>query len=33
MVPKTIKLRDKSVLEITWEDENVSSIALKYLRD
>jgi len=33
MVPKTIKLRDKSVLEITWEDESVSSIALKYLRD
>jgi DUF971 family protein len=33
MVPKKIKLKDKSSLEITWEDESVSSISLKYLRD
>jgi DUF971 family protein len=33
MVPKTIKLKDKSSLEIIWEDESTSKIALKYLRD
>jgi DUF971 family protein len=33
VVPKTIKLKDKSFLEIIWEDENTSTIALKYLRD
>jgi len=33
MVPQKIKLKDKSSLEITWEDESVSSISLKYLRD
>jgi len=33
MVPKTIKIKDKSSLEITWEDGSISTIALKYLRD
>lgn len=33
MVPKKIRLKEKSSLEITWEDESVSLIALKYLRD
>ena len=33
VIPKTIKIKDKSVLEIMWEDESVSSIGLKYLRD
>ena len=33
MIPKTIKLKDKSSLEIIWEDETISTIALKYLRD
>ncbi len=33
MIPKTIKLRDKSSLEIIWEDETNSTIGLKYLRD
>ena len=33
MVPKTIKIKDKSFLEILWEDESNSSIGLKYLRD
>ncbi len=33
MVPKTIKIKDKSSLEILWEDESTSSIGLKYLRD
>ena len=33
MIPKTIKLKDKSSLEIIWEDETVSTIGLKYLRD
>jgi DUF971 family protein len=33
MVPKTIKLVDKSSLEIIWEDESTSNITLKYLRD
>ena len=33
LVPKTIKLKDKSFLEITWEDASKSTIALKYLRD
>jgi DUF971 family protein len=33
MVPKTIKLKEKSSLEINWEDESISTIALKYLRD
>lgn len=33
MVPKTIKLKDKSSLEIIWEDDSLSNILLKYLRD
>ena len=33
MIPKIIKLKDKSSLEIIWEDESSSSIGLKYLRD
>lgn len=33
MIPKTIRLKDKSSLEIIWEDESISSIGLKYLRD
>ena len=33
MIPKTIKLIDKSSLKIIWEDETVSTIGLKYLRD
>ena len=33
MIPKTIKLKDKSSLEINWEDETVGRIGLKYLRD
>ncbi|MCU0407190.1 MAG: DUF971 domain-containing protein [Ignavibacteriaceae bacterium] len=33
MVPKTIKLKEKSSLEINWEDESISTIALKYLRE
>jgi DUF971 family protein len=33
VIPKTIKIKDKSALEIMWEDENVSFIGLKYLRD
>jgi DUF971 family protein len=33
MVPKTIKLKEKSSLEIIWEDESTSNISLKYLRD
>jgi len=33
MVPKTIKLKNKSMLEIVWEDESTSTITLKYLRD
>jgi DUF971 family protein len=33
MVPKTITIKEKSFLEIVWEDESLSSITLKYLRD
>jgi len=33
VIPKTIKLKDKSILEILWEDESVIKIGLKYLRD
>jgi DUF971 family protein len=33
VIPKTIKIKDKSSLEIMWEDESVSFIGLKYLRD
>ncbi|MBE0570077.1 MAG: DUF971 domain-containing protein [Ignavibacteriaceae bacterium] len=33
MIPKTIKIKDKSSLNITWEDGLVSTITLKYLRD
>ena len=33
MVPKTIELKDKSFLKITWEEESKSKIDLKYLRD
>jgi DUF971 family protein len=33
VIPKTIKIKDKSALEIMWEDESISIIGLKYLRD
>ena len=33
MAPKKIKIKNKSSLEITWEDESTSTIGLKYLRD
>ena len=33
MIPKTIKLKDKSFLEIIWENGTTSTIRLKYLRD
>jgi len=33
VIPKTIKLNDKSALEIMWEDDTKSLIGLKYLRD
>ena len=33
VIPKTIKIKDKSALEIMWEDESISLIGLKYLRD
>jgi len=32
VIPKTIKLKDKSSLEIIWEDDTFSTISLKYLR-
>lgn len=33
MVPKSIKVKEKKFLEITWEDDSRSKISLKYLRD
>ncbi|MEJ2104819.1 MAG: gamma-butyrobetaine hydroxylase-like domain-containing protein [Ignavibacteriaceae bacterium] len=33
MVPKSIKVKEKKFLQITWEDESQSKISLKYLRD
>ena len=33
LTPKTIKLKDKTILKIVWEDETESNIGLKYLRD
>lgn len=33
MIPKSIKVKEKKYLEITWEDERTSTIHLKYLRD
>jgi DUF971 family protein len=33
MIPKSIKVKEKKTLEITWEDGNISSLSLKYLRD
>jgi DUF971 family protein len=31
--PKSIKLKEKKILRITWEDNTESLISLKYLRD
>jgi DUF971 family protein len=33
MIPKKIKIKDKTDLLITWKDDTESSINLKYLRD
>ena len=33
MVPKTIKLKEKTSLEIIWEDGSKCNISLKYMRD
>jgi DUF971 family protein len=33
MIPKSIKVKEKKFLEITWEDESKSELSLKYLRD
>ena len=33
MIPKSIKVKEKKYLEITWEDDSESRISLKYLRD
>ena len=33
MIPKSIKVKEKKFLEITWEDESISTLSLKYLRD
>ena len=33
MSPKQIKIADKTKLNIKWDDENESSIDIKYLRD
>ena len=33
MIPKSIKVKEKKILEIIWEDESVSTLSLKYLRD
>jgi DUF971 family protein len=33
MIPRSIKVKDKKFLEIIWEDESVSTLSLKYLRD
>lgn len=33
MKPKQIKIIDKDKLSLTWNDDTVSSILLKYLRD
>jgi DUF971 family protein len=33
MNAKSIKVKEKKYLQITWEDDSVSQISLKYLRD
>lgn len=33
MIPKSIKVKKEKSLEIIWEDESISNITLKYLRD
>ena len=33
MIPKSIKVKEKKFLEISWEDESISTLSLKYLRD
>ena len=33
MIPKSIKVKEKKSLEIMWEDESISTLSLKYLRD
>lgn len=33
MIPKSIKVIKEKSLEIIWEDESISNITLKYLRD
>jgi DUF971 family protein len=33
MIPKSIKVKEKKFLEIIWENESISEISLKYLRD
>ena len=33
MKPKQIKIKDKTNLSITWQDDKVTIIPLKYLRD
>ena len=33
MIAKSIKVKEKKSLEIMWEDERVSTLSLKYLRD
>ena len=33
MIPKSIKVKEKKNLEITWEDDSLSILSLKYLRD
>lgn len=33
MKPIQIKLTDKTILNLTWNDRSISSVGLKYLRD
>ena len=33
MIPKSIKVKDKKIMQIVWEDESKSDLSLKYLRD
>ena len=33
MIPKSIKVNEKKFLKITWEDNSISKLTLKYLRD
>jgi DUF971 family protein len=33
MIPKSIKVKKEKSLEIIWDDESVSNITLKHLRD